>query len=124
MKKVARMLRPHEELLLSWFRAKGEISTGTVEGLNNKIRVVTVVTRRSYGFRTDDAMEMAFITRWDDFPNPNQPKDFAEEAEMSPIRQLVEITTTATALDDRRLIVKVLSLPANHQGWHGEGNAM
>jgi hypothetical protein len=43
---------------------------------------------------------------------------------MSPIRQLVEITTTATALDDRRLIVKVLSLPANHQGWHGEGNAM
>ena len=41
MKKVARMLRAHEELLLNWFRAKGEISAGTVEGLNNKIRVVT-----------------------------------------------------------------------------------
>ncbi len=41
--------------VLNWFRAKGEISTGAVEGLNNKIRVVT---RRSYGFRTCDAMEM------------------------------------------------------------------
>jgi transposase len=49
MKKVARMLRAHEPLILNWFRAKGEISNGAVEGLNNKIRVVT---RRSYGFRT------------------------------------------------------------------------
>jgi len=47
MKKVARMLRAHEPLLLNWFRAKGEISAGAVEGLNNKIRVMT---RRSYGF--------------------------------------------------------------------------
>src|SRR2546421_3695021 len=53
MKKVARMLRSHEELILNWFRAKGEISAAAVEGLNNKIRVVT---RRSYGFRTYDAM--------------------------------------------------------------------
>jgi transposase len=49
MKRVARTLRAHEELLLNWFRAKGEISAGTVEGLNNKIRVLT---RRSYGLRT------------------------------------------------------------------------
>jgi hypothetical protein len=28
MKKVARMLRTHEELLLNWFRAKGEVSAG------------------------------------------------------------------------------------------------
>jgi hypothetical protein len=26
MRKVARMLRSHEELLLNWFKAKGEIS--------------------------------------------------------------------------------------------------
>jgi transposase len=37
MKKAARMLRAHEELLLNWFRAKGEISNRVVEGLNNKI---------------------------------------------------------------------------------------
>ena len=32
MKKVARMLRTHEPLILNWFRAKGEISNGAVEG--------------------------------------------------------------------------------------------
>ena len=41
MMRVARMLRAHQELILNWFRAKG----GAVEGLNNKIRVVT---RRSF----------------------------------------------------------------------------
>ncbi len=35
------MLRTHEEFLLNWFKARGEISDGVVEGLNNKIRVVT-----------------------------------------------------------------------------------
>src|SRR6266581_6567899 len=46
MMKVDRMLRAHQELILNWFRAKGEISSGAaVEGLNNKIRVVT---RMSY----------------------------------------------------------------------------
>jgi transposase len=56
MQKVARMLRSHEELILNWLKAKEEISSGAVEGLNNKIRVVT---RRSYGFCTYDAMEAA-----------------------------------------------------------------
>jgi transposase len=56
MKKVARMLRTHEELLLNWFRAQGEIFNDVVEGLNNKIRVVT---RRSYGFRTFEAQDIA-----------------------------------------------------------------
>jgi transposase len=36
MKKVARMLRRHRSLLLNWFRAKGQVSAGTVEGFNNK----------------------------------------------------------------------------------------
>ena len=39
MKRVGRMLRKHEGLLLNWFEAKGEVSSGAVEGLNNKIRV-------------------------------------------------------------------------------------
>ena len=41
MRKVARMLRSHEDLILNWFRAKGEISNAATEGLNNKIRVIT-----------------------------------------------------------------------------------
>jgi len=67
MKKVARMLRTHDDLLLNWFRAKGEISSGAVEGLNNKIRVVT---RRSFGFRTFDAMEMALYHTLGRLPEP------------------------------------------------------
>src|SRR5204863_9940483 len=69
MMKVARMLRAHQELILNWFRAKGEISSGAVEGLNNKIRVVT---RRSYGFRTYDAMEIALYHTLGRLPEPNE----------------------------------------------------
>ena len=69
MKKVARMLRTHEVLLLNWFRAKGEISSGAVEGLNNKIRVVT---RRSYGFRTYKAMEIALYHNLGRLPEPQE----------------------------------------------------
>ena len=67
MKKVARMLRRHEPLILNWFRAKGEISSGAVEGLNNKIRVTT---RRAYGFRTYRALEMALYHGFGKLPEP------------------------------------------------------
>lgn len=73
MKKVARMLRTHEGLLLNWFRAKGEISSGVVEGLNNKIRVVT---RRSYGFRTYRAMEVALYHNLGQLPEPENTHRF------------------------------------------------
>ena len=32
--------RLDEDLLMNWFKAKGEISAGAVEGMGNKIRVV------------------------------------------------------------------------------------
>ncbi len=67
MQKVARMLRTHEEWLLNWFRAKGEISSGAVDGLNNKIRAVS---RRAYGFRSFDAMEIALYHTSGRLPEP------------------------------------------------------
>lgn len=67
MQKVARMLRTHEELILNWFRAKGEISAGAVEGLNNKIRLVT---RRSYGLREYKTMEIALYHNLGRLPEP------------------------------------------------------
>jgi len=67
MKKIARMLRRHEPLILNWFRAKGEISSGAVEGLNNKIRVIT---KRAYGFRTFRAMEVALYQTLGKLPEP------------------------------------------------------
>jgi transposase len=69
MKKVARTLRSHQELLMNWFRAKGEVSAAAVEGLNNKIRVVT---RRSYGFRTYEAMEIALYHTLGKLPEPEE----------------------------------------------------
>jgi transposase len=69
MKKVARMLRRHQSLLWNWFKAKGEISGGAVEGLNNKVRVIT---RRSYGFRTYKAMEIAMYHTLGRLPEPDE----------------------------------------------------
>jgi transposase len=69
MRKVARTLRAHQELILNWFRAKGGVSAGAVEGLNNKIRVVT---RRSYGFRTYEAMEIALYHTLGRLPEPEE----------------------------------------------------
>ena len=39
MKRVARMLRNHQALLLNWFRAKGQLSSGVVEGFNTKAKL-------------------------------------------------------------------------------------
>ena len=54
MKKMAGTLRRHRELLLNWFRAKGEISSGSVEGMNTKAKVAL---RKSYGFKTFDVYQ-------------------------------------------------------------------
>ena len=67
MKKVARTLRKHRPLLLNWFRAKGAISAGTVEGFNNKVKLTT---RKSYGFRTYEAIEIALYHNLGNLPEP------------------------------------------------------
>jgi transposase len=67
MKKVARMLRRHRPLLLNWFRARGRLSAGAVEGLNNKARVLT---KRAYGFRSFDVIEIALYHSLGDLPEP------------------------------------------------------
>jgi transposase len=67
MKKVAKMLRAHRELLLNWFRAKGQVALGAVEGFNNKARVTT---KRAYGFRSYDLLELALYQTLGDLPEP------------------------------------------------------
>jgi transposase len=67
MQKVARTLRAHRALLLNWFRARGEVSTGAVEGFNNKARVTT---RRAYGYRTFRAAEIALYHTLGALPEP------------------------------------------------------
>jgi transposase len=67
MKKVARMLRGHEGLILNWFQAHGTISAGVAEGLNNKVKLTT---RKAYGFRTFDAVKTALYHNLGALPEP------------------------------------------------------
>jgi len=67
MKKVARMLRSHRELLLNWFRARKTISSGVMEGFNNRLKLTT---RKSYGFRTFRAVEIALYHTLGSLPEP------------------------------------------------------
>ncbi len=41
MKKVARMLRNKHDLVLNWLVAEGRLSSGIVEGFNNKLKLIT-----------------------------------------------------------------------------------
>jgi transposase len=73
MKKIARMLRAHRELLLNYFKAKKEFSSGVVEGLNNKAKVTM---RKSYGFRTFRITELALYHTLGKLPEPALTHEF------------------------------------------------
>ena len=68
MKKMAKTLRKKRELLLNWFRAEGALSSGVVEGFNNKLKLIT---RKSYGFRTQEAYETALYHTLGALPEPD-----------------------------------------------------
>ena len=57
--------RSKRELILNWFRAGGTLSSGSVEGFNNKVKLVT---RKSYGFKTQEAYEIALYHNLGDLP--------------------------------------------------------
>lgn len=73
MKKVARTIRSHRPLILNWFRARGEVSSGAVEGLNNKVKLVT---RKSYGFRTPQVAKLALMHNLGRLPEPKRTHRF------------------------------------------------
>ena len=68
MKKMARTVRGHRELILNWFEARGMISAGIVEGLNNKLKVTF---RRAYGLKTFKATEIALYHALGRLPEPD-----------------------------------------------------
>lgn len=67
MKKAAKMLRRHRALILNWFEADGALSSGVVEGLNNKVKLTT---RKSYGFRTEEGVKLALYHNLGALPEP------------------------------------------------------
>jgi transposase len=73
MKKIARSLRQHRELILNYFRAQKLLSSGVVEGLNNKAKVTM---RKSYGFRTFRCLELALYHSLGKLPEPESTHEF------------------------------------------------
>ena len=67
MKKFARTVRSHRELLLNYFRARKQFSSGVIEGMNNKTKVSM---RKAYGFRTFRATELALYHVLGKLPEP------------------------------------------------------
>ena len=67
MKKVAGMLRSHHDLILNWFRAQKEFSSGIVEGFNAKAKLTT---RKAYGFREFKTLELALYHNLGNLPEP------------------------------------------------------
>jgi transposase len=68
MKKVAKTIRSHKDLLLNWLEAKNVISLGAVEGQNNKAKVVT---RKAYGFKTAEMLKIALYHKLGKLPVPD-----------------------------------------------------
>jgi transposase len=60
-------------LVLNYFRAQKMLSSGVVEGLNNKAKVTM---RKSYGFRTYQVLEPALCHSLGKLPQPESTHDF------------------------------------------------
>jgi len=67
MKKEALTIRRHKDLILNWFRAKKALSSGVVEGMNNKAKLTM---RKSYGFRFHRSAEIALYHSLGKLPEP------------------------------------------------------
>jgi transposase len=67
IKKIVRMIRSHKPLILNWFEARGQLSLGAVEGLNNKLKASI---RKSYGFRTARAIQIMLYHKLGELPTP------------------------------------------------------
>jgi len=67
VKRFARTVRTHRELLLNYFRAKKQFSSGVIEGLNNKAKVTL---RKAYGYRTFRIAELSLYHVLGRLPEP------------------------------------------------------
>jgi len=74
MKAKAKMLQSHRDLILNYFRAKKEYSSGVVEGLNTKVKLVT---RKAFGFRKDETIRVALFHALGRLPEPEHAHKFA-----------------------------------------------
>ena len=66
-------MRNHHSLIMNWFEARGSISGSSVEGLNNKLKVIT---RRAFGLRTFKATQVALYHSMGALPVPKTVHQF------------------------------------------------
>ena len=66
MQKLAKTLLKHESLLLNWFESQG-LSSGVVEGFNNKVKLTM---RKAYGFKEYETIEIALYHQLGKLPEP------------------------------------------------------
>ena len=67
------ILRAHRELILNYFKAQKQFSSGVVEGLNNKAKVTM---RKPYGFRTFRITELTLYHALGKLPEPELTHEF------------------------------------------------
>lgn len=73
IKKFVKTVRNHEDLILNWFEAKKMYSGGAVEGMNRRINLVT---RKSYGFRSYEVLQIALYHSLGHLPVPERTHRF------------------------------------------------
>ena len=72
LKKFVKTIRTHQPLILNYFKAKNVISLGSVEGLNNKLKVNL---SSAYGYRSVTVLKIACFHKLGQLPTP----DFANK---------------------------------------------
>lgn len=68
IKKFVRTIRNHEDLIFNYWAAKKEFNSGVVEGMNRK---VNVVTRKAYGYRSEEIYRIALFHTLGKLPEPS-----------------------------------------------------
>lgn len=73
LKGVAKSFRKHRQLILNWFQARKEFSSGIVEGLNYKVKLSL---KKAYGFRSYKTAEIALYHQLGRLPEPKLTHEF------------------------------------------------
>ena len=73
IKAFVKTIRNHKPLIMNWFKAKKQYSSGVVEGLNRKINLVT---RKAFGFRSYETLEIALYHTMGELPEPESTHKF------------------------------------------------
>jgi transposase len=67
LKKFARSMKRHKPLIINYFKAKKEFSSGAVEGMNSYAKLAM---RKSFGFKTKKALQITLFHQLGNLPEP------------------------------------------------------